>query len=118
MKDFYDVAVLARDFDFDGEVLTRAIRATFERRKTMLPTATPVALTDAFAEDLTKMTQWSGFVRKANVRDAGSLRRGPQRAEAGQLWVAREPRSLAYPGGGEIPIDSAANDATGTRTER
>jgi len=44
MKDFYDVAVLGRDFDFDGELLTRAIRATFERRKTPLPVSLPVAL--------------------------------------------------------------------------
>lgn len=73
MKDFYDVAVLARTFDFDGELLTRAIRATFERRQTPLPTTTPVALTASFAEDAAKKTQWSGFVRKAGVRDAGSL---------------------------------------------
>ena len=73
MKDFYDVAVLARDFDFDGDLLARAIRATFERRKTPLPAATPVALTAAFAEDPSKKTQWAGFVRKAGVRDAGSL---------------------------------------------
>jgi predicted nucleotidyltransferase component of viral defense system len=73
MKDFYDVAVLARDFGFDGDLLTRAIGATFTRRKTALPTTAPVALTVAFAEDPTKKTQWSGFVRKAGVRDAGSL---------------------------------------------
>lgn len=73
MKDFYDVAVLARDFDFDGELLAQAIRATFQRRNTPLPTTTPVALTAEFAEDATKKTQWSGFVRKAGVRDAGSL---------------------------------------------
>ena len=73
MKDFYDIAVLARDFDFDGALLAQAIGATFERRKTLLPTTTPVALTAAFAEDPTKKTQWSGFVRKAGVRDAGSL---------------------------------------------
>jgi predicted nucleotidyltransferase component of viral defense system len=73
MKDFYDVAVLARDFDFDGDLLVRAIKATFERRKTPLPDATPVALTAAFEEDPTKKTQWAGFVRKAGVRDAGSL---------------------------------------------
>jgi hypothetical protein len=66
--------VLARDFDFDGALLARAVRATFDRRKTTLPTTTPVALTPAFAEDATKKTQWSGFVRmKAGVRDAGSL---------------------------------------------
>lgn len=73
MKDFYDLLVLARTFDFDGDLLTRAIRATFERRKTPLPTTTPVALTATFADDPTKKTQWSGFVRKAGVNDAGSL---------------------------------------------
>ena len=73
MKDFYDLAVLARDFDFEGELLARAIRATFERRKTPLPAATPVALTEAFAEDAAKKTQWSGFVRKSGVDDAGTL---------------------------------------------
>ncbi len=73
MKDFYDLLVLARDFDFDGGLLTRAIRATFERRKTPLPTTTPVALTMVFADDPTKKTQWSGFVRKADIDDAGSL---------------------------------------------
>ncbi len=28
IKDFYDIAVLARSYAFDGELLTRAIRAT------------------------------------------------------------------------------------------
>jgi predicted nucleotidyltransferase component of viral defense system len=73
MKDFYDLAVLAREFDFDGALLTQAIRATFKRRKTLLPTTTPIALTPAFAEDATKKTQWLGFVRKAAIRDAGTL---------------------------------------------
>ena len=73
MKDFYDVAVLARGFDFDGALVARAIRATFGRRKTALPTTAPVALTAAFADDPTKKAQWSGFVRKAGVRDAGTL---------------------------------------------
>lgn len=73
MKDFYDIAVLARDFDFDGDLLTRAVRATFERRKTPLPVSLPVALTSTFADDPSKETQWSGFVRKAGVNDAGSL---------------------------------------------
>jgi predicted nucleotidyltransferase component of viral defense system len=37
MKDFFDVVVLSRMFDFDGALLTRAIRATFVRRGTSLP---------------------------------------------------------------------------------
>jgi hypothetical protein len=73
MKDFYDIALLARNIDFGIELLARAIRATFERRKTSLPATTPVALTSAFADDKAKQMQWSGFVRKASVRDAGSL---------------------------------------------
>lgn len=64
MKDFYDVAVLAREFDFDGMMLTNAIRATLDRRKTPLPTSIPIALTAAFADDATKRTQWYGFVER------------------------------------------------------
>jgi predicted nucleotidyltransferase component of viral defense system len=73
MKDFYDIARLARDFDFNGELLARAIRATFERRRTPLPTITPVALTSTFTEDAMKQAQWSGFVRKSSVQDGSSL---------------------------------------------
>lgn len=73
MKDFYDVALLAKDFDFSGELLVQAIQATFERRGTPLPLTTPVALTSSFAEDATKLEQWSGFARKAGVNDIGSL---------------------------------------------
>ncbi len=73
LKDFYDLFVLARDFDFDGESLVRAIRATFERRKTPLPVVLPVALTKDFAEDPMKKSQWSGFVRKSGVEAADSL---------------------------------------------
>lgn len=73
MKDFYDLVVLARMFDFDGEGLARAIRATFARRRTPLPTGLPLALTAEFAEDSTKKTQWAGFVRKAGLHDTSSL---------------------------------------------
>lgn len=73
MKDFYDLAVLGRDFEFDGALLTSAIRATFERRKTPLPATTPVAFTAAFGEDPTKRSQWTGFLRKAGVGDGDSL---------------------------------------------
>jgi len=73
MKDFYDLLVLARGFDFDGDLLSRAIRATFDRRQTPLPSAVPVALTADFADNPTKKTQWSGFVRKTGLVDVGSL---------------------------------------------
>ena len=36
MKDFYDLYVLSERFDFDGDLLARAIAATFARRRTAL----------------------------------------------------------------------------------
>jgi len=73
MKDLYDLVVLSSMFPFDGVVLVRAIRATFERRKTPLPTELPVALTPSFADDTMKNTQWTAFARKSGARDAGDL---------------------------------------------
>lgn len=37
MKDFFDVWFLARNFEFNGETLTQAFAATFERRRTDIP---------------------------------------------------------------------------------
>lgn len=37
MKDFYDIWLLSRQFDFNGPALAEAIRLTFERRGTALP---------------------------------------------------------------------------------
>lgn len=67
MKDFYDLALLPKMFTFDGETLVRAIRATFERRGTPLPTALPIALTPAFTGDPVKNTQWRAFLRKSGA---------------------------------------------------
>ena len=62
MKDFFDLAVLGRSFAFSGPVLRDAIVATFRRRGTAFPTVVPVALTDSFAKDGAKLTQWKAFV--------------------------------------------------------
>lgn len=69
LKDFYDIWFLARHFDFDGPTLTRAVRATFERRGTELPTS-PLALTEGFAEDSARQVQWRAFLRRSEVADA------------------------------------------------
>jgi hypothetical protein len=63
MKDFYDLYILSAEFDFDGDLLSRAIEATFARRQTALPDSTPTALTDAFAGDQIKSKQWAAFVK-------------------------------------------------------
>jgi predicted nucleotidyltransferase component of viral defense system len=72
MKDFYDLWTLARGFEFSGSMLCEAIRATFDRRKTALPTASPLAFTVEFTEDDQKLRQWAAFVRKGKL-DADGL---------------------------------------------
>jgi predicted nucleotidyltransferase component of viral defense system len=62
MKDFYDVWVLSRTYDFDGPRLPAAIAATFDRRNTALPIGVPDALTSDFANDPAKQAQWRAFV--------------------------------------------------------
>lgn len=67
MKDFYDLHWLAQNRIFDSAVLARAMRATFERRRTLLPDACPLALTQAFAQDKDKQIQWQAFLRKNDL---------------------------------------------------
>jgi hypothetical protein len=64
MKDFFDLWILSRYTEFDGDTLRHAIRATFVRRKTTLPTDIPFGLTDDFARDTHKQTQWQAFLGK------------------------------------------------------
>ena len=71
MKDFYDLWYLSQHFTFEGSLLSRAIAATFDRRRTPIPTHTPLALTSEFAEDETKQRQWVAFVRKGKLNNEG-----------------------------------------------
>ena len=64
MKDFYDLAYLARTMAFEGEQLCAAIRATFVRRSSLLPHSLPAALTNEFSAHPAKLTQWRAFCRK------------------------------------------------------
>ncbi len=58
MKDFYDIWLLSRQFDFEGPKLVQAIRRTFERRSTVLP-----AEIEAFSQSFidAKQSQWAAF---------------------------------------------------------
>jgi hypothetical protein len=67
MRDFFDVHALAMRGSFDGERLSSALLATFERRRTPIPAEPPIALTAAFAEIEGKRAQWAGFVRRNRV---------------------------------------------------
>jgi len=66
MKDFYDIWVLSRQFDFDGATLSAAIIGTFANRNTDVPPEV-VAFSETFARDETKQVQWVAFVRRSRL---------------------------------------------------
>lgn len=61
MKDFYDIWLLSRQFEFDGAVLAEAVRRTFARRAVEVPDEI-VAFSDDFAVE--KQVQWAAFGRR------------------------------------------------------
>ena len=67
MKDYFDLWVLAHHIDFNGDILRKAIQATFTRRKTEMPDKHPFGLTETFAQDSQKQIQWSAFLRKNSL---------------------------------------------------
>jgi predicted nucleotidyltransferase component of viral defense system len=66
MKDFFDLHVLASAREFDEELLAKAMRRTFERRRTVVPDEA-FALSSDFYADRHKQTQWRAFLRKSGV---------------------------------------------------
>ena len=69
MKDFYDIWLLARNYNFEGDKIKEAIRSTFEHRKTFFPNMI-IAFEDSFAEG--KQIQWSAFCRRLQLYNGPS----------------------------------------------
>lgn len=67
MKDFYDVWMLSRTFDFNRDSLAQAIASTFRRRGTEIPVQLPDALTQNFGLEPTKVNQWRSFTENLAV---------------------------------------------------
>jgi len=67
MKDFYDVWMISRQFDFEGTTLVEAIKLTFNRRATSIPKETPIAFRDEFALDSDKTKQWEAFLNRTGL---------------------------------------------------
>ena len=64
MKDFYDIAVLAGLFSFNGAELRKALQVSLRRRVLPSLSELPVAFTDEFAQDKDKNIQWNAFLRR------------------------------------------------------
>lgn len=63
MKDFYDIWLLARQFNFEGAILAEAIRQTFQQRETPLPSHLPTS--KEFVEQ--KQSQWQAFHKRLSA---------------------------------------------------
>jgi len=70
MKDFYDIWLISRIFEFEGTVFLDSIKNTFERRATQIPADTPIVFTDEFRKDYQKKVQWQAFIRKSRPENA------------------------------------------------
>ena len=68
MKDFYDVYMLSRIFDFEGLLLYEAISQTLQRRGTPL-IAVPTVFFDEFQQLKEKQTQWKAFQKRIKVAE-------------------------------------------------
>ena len=64
MKDFYDLWMMSQHFSFEGALLAKAIAATFARRRTPLPTDTPIGLSDQFSTDTAVARRWEFFTTR------------------------------------------------------
>ncbi len=69
MKDFFDIWLLSRRFNFIGFDLAESIRLTFEQRKTTLPTVVE-SFTEPFTRD--KQAQWVAFQKKLDMEHVPS----------------------------------------------
>lgn len=58
MKDFYDIGVIAHTMPLDGTILLRAVKATFERRTTVISANPLYVFSHDFKHDKDKQIQW------------------------------------------------------------
>lgn len=64
MKDYYDIWLVSQRFSFQGQVLSKAIRETFNRRTTTIPAEIPIGLSEEFSQDTGKQSQWRAFLNR------------------------------------------------------
>jgi predicted nucleotidyltransferase component of viral defense system len=66
-KDYYDIWLISKNFDFDGRTLLKAMEKTFTKRQTEMPVERPIALKIEFAE--ANRTKWKNFLKKLDLEN-------------------------------------------------
>lgn len=68
LKDFYDLWLISRTFEFDRTKLVAALGRTFERRQTPMPNDVPTGLTEQYAEQW--RGRWNAYLRREHMHAA------------------------------------------------
>jgi len=68
MKDFYDIWLMMRRFDFDGSQLAEALKRTFTHRKTLFPQGRQLFVEEIYDEKSDRQTLWKTFLKKGNIK--------------------------------------------------
>ena len=69
MKDYYDLWAIPRALDIAADDLDAAITATFERRRTAIPTERPPGLSAEMVEDEVKQRQWRAYAASVELEN-------------------------------------------------
>ncbi|MEE9441055.1 MAG: nucleotidyl transferase AbiEii/AbiGii toxin family protein [candidate division Zixibacteria bacterium] len=69
MKDFYDIWLLSKMYDFQGGILKEALMATFTNRGTTIPQS-DYPLSGALRNDMDKQKMWTAFIKVGRIQDA------------------------------------------------
>lgn len=67
MKDYYDLWAIPRALDIAADDLDAAITATFERRRTAIPTERPPGLSAEVVDDEVKQRQWRAYAASVEL---------------------------------------------------
>ena len=70
MKDFYDIWLMVRQFDFNESTIAEALKRTFKHRKTDLPRAQPLFAEEIYDEQSDRQMLWKAFLRKGDIKHA------------------------------------------------
>lgn len=70
MKDFYDIWLIMRQFNFNGVSFTEALKRTFRHRKTPLPEHKPLFAEEIYDEKSDRQTLWKAFLKKGDIKHA------------------------------------------------
>ncbi len=68
IKDFYDVWVIAKKLEINGDLLAGAVKATFQNRETELSKDKLTVFEEAFATDENKQKLWAAFLSKNTLQ--------------------------------------------------